>query len=195
MLLGARESSLFNIIITCVNISVLLLVIGAGSTKFDPSNWTVVDDSFVPYGAGSVFAAAGTLFFSYLGFDMVCTLAEEVKNPQRDLPIGIIGSLLICAAIYISVALVVTAIVPFTIFFSEEAKAAPLAYAFLYINLNWVAKIVAFGSLAGLTTATFTSILGQSRIFYRMSKDVFLKNHFNLLIKIQFLGFNFCLFL
>jgi len=168
MLFGAKQSSIFNLAITCVNIATLLLVIIAGSVKVETANWTVVNDSFVPYGAKSIFSAAGTLFFSYLGFDMVSTMAEEVKHPQRDLPIGIIGSLSISASIYISVALVVTGMVPFTTFIDSDA---PLSLAFRHVGLTWVSQIVAFGSLAGLTTATFTSILGQSRIFYRMSKD------------------------
>lgn len=169
MLLGIKESSRFNIFVTTLNVLVLSFVIIAGAFKTDPSNWTEVNNSYVPYGASSVFSGAGTVFFSYLGFDMVSSLAEEVKNPQRDMPVGIIGSLTVSSLIYVGVTLVITGMVPFTLLANSDA---PLAYAFDHVGLGWAGVIITVGSLFGLTTATFTCLLGQPRVFFRMSTDV-----------------------
>lgn len=114
MLLGVSESSTFNIVVTAINIAVLALVVIAGSFRADTGNWTVVEDSYAPYGAGSVVQGAGLVFFSFLGFEMCSSMAEEVKNPQRDMPVGILSSLGIAAGVYVSVTLVVTAMAPFT---------------------------------------------------------------------------------
>lgn len=169
MLLGTKESSRLNVIVTVANVTVLSFVAIYGAFKVDPSNWTVVNDSFVPYGVGSIMHGAGTVFFSYLGFDMVSSLAEEVKSPQRDMPLGIIGSLTVSGLIYVVVSLVVTGMVPFTALADADA---PLTYAFSAVGAGWANYIISFGSMFGLTTATFTCLLGQPRIFYRMAMDV-----------------------
>ena len=169
MLFGIKKSSTFNVIYTILNIGVLLFFVGVGACRVDPSNWLAVNDSFFPYGASSVFHAAGTVFFSYLGFDMVSSLAEETKNPQKNIPRGIVGSLVIAASIYVSVTFVATGMVS-----SQDLanSSAPLMYALNATGLDWAAKVVSFGSLFGLTTATFTCLLGQPRIFYTMARDV-----------------------
>ena len=150
--------------------------LGLGASSVDPSNWTVVNHSFVPYGVASLFTGAGTVFFSYIGFDMVSSLAEETRDPQKNLPRGIIASLLFAALIYVGFSLVATGVVSFT---ALAANKAPLAYALQEIELDWAAKVISFGSLFGLTTATFTCLLGQPRIFYTMARDVsILQIHF-----------------
>jgi len=169
MLLGIRNSSTFNVVITILNVFVLLFFIGTGASSVDPKNWTIVNHSFVPYGVASLFTGAGTVFFSYIGFDMVSSLAEETRDPQKNLPRGIIASLFIAAVLYVGVSLVSTGVVPST---ALAANKAPLAYALEEIELDWAAKVVSFGSLFGLTTATFTGLLGQPRIFYTMARDV-----------------------
>jgi amino acid transporter len=127
-----------------------------------------VRHSFVPYGAGSVVAGAGTIFFAFLGFDTVSSLAEEVRDPQRSMPVGIIGSLSIATVVYVSVSLVVTGMVPFPLLATAEA---PLAFAFREAGVGWASWVVNVGALFGLTTGCFTSLFGQPRIFHRMAVD------------------------
>ena len=169
MLFGITASSTFNVIITIMNVGILLFFIGVGACEVYPDFWTYTHDSFVPYGAASLFSGAGTVFFSYLGFDMVSSLAEETKNPTKTLPRGIIGSLGIAAVIYVGVSLVATGLVPYQFMVNSKA---PLATALEMRGLGWAAKVVTCGSLFGLTAATFTCLLGQPRIFYTMARDV-----------------------
>ena len=171
MLFGISSSSTFNVIMTILNLFVLTFFAAVGATAIDPSNWVAVNHSFVPYGAASLFSGAGTIFFAYLGFDMVSSLAEETKNPQKNLPRGIIGSLVIAATVYFSVSFVATGMVDF-VNLTPSRTDAPLAHAMDLIGLDWAAKVVSFGSLFGLTTATFSGLLGQPRIFYIMARDV-----------------------
>jgi APA family basic amino acid/polyamine antiporter len=180
MLFGITTSSTFNVIITILNVGVLMFFIGVGSCRVVPDNWVYESNSFVPYGAASIFAGAGTVFFSYLGFDMVSSLAEETKNPQKNLPRGIIGSLAIAAIVYVGVSLVATGLVPFQ--FMVPAK-APLAFALEQRGLSWAAKVITVGSLFGLTTACFTGLLGQPRIFYTMARDGLLFPFFQWTVK------------
>ncbi len=168
MLFGIRSSSTFNVVMTILNVFVLLFFVCVGATRVQPFLWTD-NNGYVPYGASSIFVAAGKLFFSYLGFDMVSSLAEETKNPQRNVPLGIIGSLLVASSIYVAVSIVATGMVPFL---NLASSSAPLADAMIQTGLPWAAKVISFGSLLGLTTATFTCLLGQPRIFYTMARDV-----------------------
>lgn len=159
---------------TLLNISVLIFVVAFGSTQVDTANWA----DFMPAGVHGVVTGAGVVFFAYLGFDMVACLAEEVQEPQKTLPKGIIGSLLISMAIYVGVSLVVTGMAPVSVLGSD----VPLVNAFAYRSMTWAGKIVSFGSIFGLTTAAFTCLMGQPRIFYQMAKDgllpkVFAKLH------------------
>ncbi|TYZ66227.1 hypothetical protein PybrP1_002112 [[Pythium] brassicae (nom. inval.)] len=174
LLAGVHESAKFNAAVTLLNITVLVFVIAFGSTQVEAANWA----DFMPAGVHGVVTGAGVVFFAYLGFDMVACLAEEVQEPQKTLPKGIIGSLLISMAIYVGVSLVVTGMAPVSVLGSD----VPLVNAFAYRSLPWAGKIVSFGSIFGLTTAAFTCLMGQPRIFYQMAKDgllpkVFAKLH------------------
>jgi len=168
---GVSASSRFNLVVTAVNMLVLAFVVIYGSFFVDPANWTAVNDSFVPYGPSSVMSGAGVVFFSFLGFDMVSSLAEEVKSPQTTMPVGIITSLAASAAVYVAVCLVVTGMAPFPAFTTAETIDAPLSFVFRYHGAAWAAILVAVGSVAGLTSAAFTCIMGQPRIFFRMARD------------------------
>lgn len=155
---------------TLLNISVLLFVVVFGSTEVDTTYW----EPFMPAGVHGIMTGAGVVFFSYLGFDMVACLAEEVHEPQRTLPKGIIGSLLISMTIYVSVSLVVTGMAPVDVLGNE----VPLVNAFTFHGVPWAGRIVSFGSIFGLTTAAFTCLMGQPRIFYQMAKDGLLPSIF-----------------
>jgi basic amino acid/polyamine antiporter, APA family len=119
------------------------------------------------FGLGGIFAGAALVFFAYIGFDVVATTAEETKNPQRDLPIGIIASLVICTALYGAVALVVTGMVPY----DELDPAAALANAFTHHGQTWMATVISAGAVAGLTTVVLTLLIGATRIIFAMSRD------------------------
>ncbi|ETV74585.1 hypothetical protein H257_10730 [Aphanomyces astaci] len=163
LLAGVHESAKFNMVVTGLNVAVLVLVIAVGSTQVDVANW----EPFAPEGVHGVMQGAGVIFFAYLGFDMVACLAEEVPDPQTNVPRGIIGSLLISMSIYIGVSLVVTGMAPVAVLGTD----VPIVNAFDYQHLPWVSHVVSFGSMFGLTTAAFTCLMGQPRIFYQMSKD------------------------
>ncbi|KAH3768107.1 amino acid permease [Pelomyxa schiedti] len=173
---GVKNSAIFNLVITFLNILVLVFVVIAGSTKVDPANWTVVNDSFFPYGANAVVSAAGQLFFSYIGFDAVTCIAEEVKRPIY-LPIGIMSTLGISCVIYVAVSIVVTGMAPFT----ELGDTTVISTAFQLVGMDWAAKIVSFGALFGTSAAVFVVLLGQSRIFFRIARDGLLTNMFGYL--------------
>jgi APA family basic amino acid/polyamine antiporter len=163
LLIGARESSTFNVIMTVFNIGVILFVIVLGSIFVDTANWK----PFTPFGFRPVFVGTGKVFFSYIGFDAVTTLAAEVKNPKRDMPIGVVGTLFIATSLYIAAVLVLTGMVPL----SAINKEAPLAAAFHTVGASWAAHVVAIGSITTLTATTLTSLMGQPRIFYQMAQD------------------------
>ncbi|RLN96466.1 hypothetical protein BBJ28_00000619 [Nothophytophthora sp. Chile5] len=168
--LSLQESAKFNAFVTLLNISVLLFVVVFGSTEVETSYW----EPFMPSGIHGVITGAGVVFFAYLGFDMVACLAEEVHEPQRTLPKGIIGSLVISMTIYVSVSLVVTGMAPVSVLGGE----VPLVNAFKFHDAPWASLIVSFGSIFGLTTAAFTCLMGQPRIFYQMAKDGLLPSLF-----------------
>ena len=176
MLFGISTSSTFNVIMTILNVFVLLFFAAVGATRVNPSNWVAVNNSFLPYGAASLFAGAGRVFFAYLGFDMVSSLAEETRHPQKNIPRGIIASLVIATALYVSVSLVATGMVDFRQLSPDgPSHNAPLSYAMEVVDLHWAGRVISFGSIFGLTTATFTCLLGQPRIFYTMARDVCLE--------------------
>ncbi len=166
---GIKESSRFNIAIVTIKLLVLGFFIALGSFYIKPENWV----PFAPNGFAGIKAAAAIAFFAYIGFDCVSTAAEETRNPKRDMPIGIIGSLIICTIIYMLVAAVFTGIIPFDLLKNSmtHEKAEPLALAMQHINLPWAAVIVAFGSVAAQIAVLLVLQLGQSRIFFSMSRD------------------------
>jgi basic amino acid/polyamine antiporter, APA family len=160
---GISESARLNSIIVAIKLFAIAVVIVVGAFFVKPANWS----PFVPYGWSGVMKGAAVIFFAYIGFDAVSTAAEEVVEPSRDLPIGILASLFVCTVLYILVAGVLTGMVPAHLI---DLK-APLASAFVLRGLNFVAGIVSFGAVAGLTSVLLVLLLGQSRIFYSISRD------------------------
>ncbi|MDX1974191.1 MAG: amino acid permease [Rickettsiales bacterium] len=172
LVVGVKESATVNNVIVCIKVAVILLFIGVGAFYVNPDNWHPFIPEAVPggddkYGWAGIFRAAGIIFFAYVGFEAVSTASQEAKNPQRDVPIGILGSLVICTVIYMAVSLVLTGIVPF----NTLAVPDPIAVAVDAVNLPWLAFIVKIGAIAGLTSVMMVLLYGQTRIFYTMSKD------------------------
>ncbi len=169
LVVGIKESSRFNAVMVIIKLLVLGFFILVGAFYVKPSNWV----PFAPNGFAGIRAGAAIVFFAYIGFDAVSTVAEETRNPKRDMPIGIIGSLIICTIIYVIVAAVFTGIVPFSLLKTSLAhqKAEPLTLAMQHINLNWAAGIVALGSIVAHTAVLLVLQLGQARIFFSMSRD------------------------
>jgi APA family basic amino acid/polyamine antiporter len=153
---------------------VVLFVIGLGIQYVDFSNWGHDWSTFAPMGFAGVGAGAAYVFFAYIGFDAVSTTAQEAKNPQRDLPIGIIASLLVCTILYISVAGVLTGMVHW----QDVNIEAPIARAFLDRGLTTASHIVTLGALAGLTSVMLVMLLGQTRVLYSMANDGLLPKKF-----------------
>ncbi|HEX5881598.1 MAG TPA: amino acid permease [Actinomycetota bacterium] len=192
MILGVKLSSRFNAVMVAIKLAVVFLFIGAGAVKITASNWR----PFIPppaeapqaanavetgapliqvlfgieplaYGWLGIGFGAAIVFFAFIGFDVVATTAEETRNPQRDMPIGILGSLAICTVLYVVVSLVLTGIVKYT----ELNSAAPMADALEAVGYRWIADLVSLGALAGLTTVILILLMGQSRVLFAMSRD------------------------
>lgn len=161
--IGISESARLNSIIVTIKLVVVGLVIVIGGFYVRPANWS----PFAPMGWGGVMKGAAVIFFAYIGFDAVSTAAEEVVNPNRDLPRGILGSLFVCTLLYILVAAVLTGMVPA----SAIDLNAPLASAFVIRGLNAISGIISFGAVAGLSSVLLVLLLGQSRIFFAVSRD------------------------
>lgn len=174
LVIGIKESANFNAGIVIVKVAVVLFVLGLGSHYVNKANWGSDWHTFAPFGVGGIGLAAGLVFFSYIGFDAVSTTAQEAKNPQRDMPIGIILSLSICTLLYIGVAAVLTGMV----YWPDVNIEAPIVRAFLDRNLNTAANVVTIGSLAGLTSVMLVMLLGQSRVLYSMAMDGLLPKSF-----------------
>jgi APA family basic amino acid/polyamine antiporter len=168
---GVKGSARVNTLIVIAKISVVLFFIGLGVFYIDPANW----NPFLPFGWSGVLAGAAIVFFAYIGFDAVSTAAEEVKNPGRDLPIGIIGSLIICTVLYIVVAAILTGIVPYTLLADTPA---PVAFALEYVGIPWGAEIISVGAILGITSVMLVLLYGQSRIFFAMARDGLLPRSF-----------------
>src|SRR3981189_1275201 len=174
LVIGIKESARFNATIVTIKVAVVLFVISLGIQYVDFSNWGRDWSTFAPMGFAGVGAGAAYVFFAYIGFDAVSTTAQEAKNPQRDLPIGIIASLLICTILYISVAGVLTGMVRW----QDVNIEAPIARAFLDRGLTTASHIVTLGALAGLTSVMLVMLLGQSRVLYSMASDGLLPKKF-----------------
>jgi APA family basic amino acid/polyamine antiporter len=172
--IGIKESAKFNTGIVVVKVAIVLFVIALGSKYVSPGNWGHDWHTFAPYGFGGIGAGAAYIFFAYIGFDAVSTTAQEAKNPQRDLPIGIIASLAVCTLLYIAVAAVLTGMVPWRSVNIE----APIARAFADRNLGWASDIITLGALAGLTSVMLVMLLGQTRVLYAMATDGLLPKKF-----------------
>jgi APA family basic amino acid/polyamine antiporter len=172
LVLGIKESATFNNVVVAIKMSVILTFIAVGVAYINRNNWhPFIPPSLVPgeFGWSGVVRGAGVIFFAYIGFDAVSTAAQEAKNPQRDMPIGILGSLAICTVLYIAVALVLTGIVSYT----KLNDPAPIAVAInsLGPSVAWLRPIIKIGAIAGLSSVILVMMLGQPRIFYTMSKD------------------------
>lgn len=172
--IGIKESARFNATIVVIKVSVVLFVIGLGAMYIAPGNWGTSWSSFAPMGFSGIGAGAAYIFFAYIGFDAVSTTAQEAKNPKRDLPIGIIASLLICTTLYIAVSAVLTGMVPWRNVNIE----APIVQAFLDRGLNVAADVITVGALAGLTSVMLVMLLGQTRVLYSMANDGLLPRKF-----------------
>jgi basic amino acid/polyamine antiporter, APA family len=160
---GMKESARATGAIVLIKVAVVLLFLAVGLSSVEPANWT----PFMPNGFAGVGAAAAIVFFAYIGFDAVSTTAEEARNPQRDVPIGILASLGICTVLYIAVAAVLTGILPW----QQLDIHAPVAEALRVLGFNWGAAVVAVGALAGITSVLFVMMIGQIRVFFAMSRD------------------------
>jgi APA family basic amino acid/polyamine antiporter len=168
LVIGVRESARFNAAMVAVKLAAVLFFIAIGATYVKPANWS----PFMPYGFPGVMTGAAVVFFAYIGFDAVSTTAEEAKNPKRDLPIGIIASLVICTLLYLIVAAILSGIVP-VVQFKNDAQFlnAPVGYALSVIHKDWAAGLVSAGAVAGITSVLLVMLMSQPRIFFAMSRD------------------------
>ncbi|HUO76648.1 MAG TPA: amino acid permease [Thermodesulfovibrionales bacterium] len=169
--IGIRESAFLNAVIVFVKVAIILVFIALGVFFIRPELW----HPFVPpnkgqfgtFGLSGVMRGAGVIFFAYIGFDAVSTLAQEARNPQKDMPVGILGSLIVCTVLYVTVSLVLTGVVPYT----ELNGPAPFAVALDAMNLHIFSPLLKVGAIAGLTSVILVLLLGQTRIFFSMGRD------------------------
>lgn len=165
LVFGVKESATFNTTLVIIKLSVIIFFIFFGLSFINPANY----EDFFPYGYFGIMGGAGLIFFAYVGFDAVSTMAEETENPQKNLPIGIILALVISSVIYISVAFVLSGMISY-----EQLKGgltAPLAYAYSENGVPWAAIIVSLGAIIATTTVIFVSLLAQPRIFFSVARD------------------------
>src|SRR5688572_1660855 len=171
LVIGIKESASVNGVIVFIKVGVVLLFIALTVSSIDTANW----QPFIPentghrenFGFTGIVAGAGVVFFAYIGFDAVSTAAQEAKNPQRDMPIGIIGSLLICTVLYIIVAGIATGVLPY----QQLDVPDPIAKVADAAGLGWISTFIKLGAIAGLSSVILVQLLGQSRVFYSMSRD------------------------
>lgn len=170
LVIGIKESATVNNFIVIIKVAVVLLFIGGAIRAINSANW----QPFIPPSAGEghfgwpgILTGAGIVFFAYIGFDAVSTAAQEAKNPQRDMPIGIIGSLLICTVLYILVSGIATGVVPY----AQLDVPDPIAVAADRAGMGWMGKLIKLGAIAGLSSVILVMLLGQSRVFYSMARD------------------------
>ncbi len=179
LVVGIRESANFNNVIVFVKLAVVLLFIAGASRAINQANW----HPFMPPNTGTrgefgwtgVMTGAGIVFFAYIGFDAVSTAAQEAKNPQRDMPIGIIGSLLICTVLYILVSGIATGVMSY----KDLNVPDPIAVAADHAGLGWMSSLIKLGAIAGLSSVILVMLLGQSRVFFTMSRDGLLPQFVN----------------
>ena len=166
---GIGESSRVNVAIVVFKLAVIAFFIALSAGHVKPANW----HPFLPFGVSGVLRAAAIVFLAYVGFDAVSTAAEEAINPQRDLPIGILGSLAVSTVLYMIVAAIMTGIVPY----AELGVADPVAKVLNYLNMPWASVVVSIGAMAGITSVLLVLLLGQPRILFAMSRDGLLPPH------------------
>lgn len=176
---GIKQSSFINAILVIIKVSVVIIFIGVGFSFINWANY----DPFIPqntghfgeFGWSGIFRAAGIVFFAYIGFDAVSTAAQEAKNPQRDMPYGIIGSLIVCTILYILFSFVMVGLVNY----KELGVAAPVALAIDQTPFWWLNWLVKLAILAGFSSVIIVLLLGQSRVFFAMARDGFLPSYFS----------------
>jgi len=161
---GIRESAGFNSTMVILKLAIIAFFVAVGAWYVKPANWV----PFAPNGFKGISSAGASIFFAYIGFDAVSTAAEETRNPQRDMPIGIMASLVVCTVIYIAVALVLTGMVKWDLF---TGVADPLAQAFSLRGLTWTAGLISFGAVFATTSVLVVFQIGQPRIFFSMARD------------------------
>ncbi|MBX9670219.1 MAG: amino acid permease [Candidatus Obscuribacterales bacterium] len=174
LVVGIQESAIVNTIAVFIKVAVVIFVIGYGAGFVKPENWV----PFAPGGLAGIMGGAAIVFFSFIGFDAVSSTAEETKNPQKDMPIGMIGSLIICTVLYAGVSLVLTGIMPYSKYVND---AAPVATALASTGQSWAHALVSVGALAGMTSVLLVFQLGQPRIFMAMARDGLLPKIFAVL--------------
>ena len=160
---GIKESARVNLIMVIIKVVVILIFIGLTAWYVNPTNW----NPFMPFGFKGVVTAAAIVFLAYVGFDAVSTTAEEAVNPQRDMPIGIMGSLAVATVLYVVVAAIMTGVVPY----KQLNVADPVALVLNVLNMPWASVVVSVGALAGITSVLLVLLLGQPRILFAMSRD------------------------
>ncbi|MBN1194591.1 MAG: amino acid permease [Methanomicrobiaceae archaeon] len=171
---GVKESVRFNMVIVTIKLAVIVLFLILGITHINPANW----HPFMPYGWHGVLTGAAIVFFAYIGFDAVSTAAEEVRRPQSDLPVGIVGSLAVSTVLYIAVSAVLTGVVSLLAFKNTDA---PVAFALESIGYTWGSAVVAAGAICGITSVLLVLLFGQTRIFFAMARDGLLPGFFSTL--------------
>lgn len=180
LILGIEKSAKVNAALVILKVSVVLIFIGVGFAYINYDNYSPFipenTGNFGEFGWSGIFRAAGIVFLAYIGFDAVSTAAQEVKNPQRSLPIGIIGSLIVCTILYILFSFVMVGLVPY----SELDVAAPVAVAVQKTPFHWLNWLIKLAILSGLLSGVLVFLLGQSRIFFAMSKDGLLPSCFSI---------------
>lgn len=177
---GTKESASLNNILVIVKVAVVIIFIALGWKFINPANHT----PYIPantgvkgeFGISGIAAGAALVFFAFIGFDAVSTAAQEAKNPQKGMPIGILGSLVVCTILYVLFAHVMTGLVPFTVF---KGDASPAATAFKVTGYSWLQMGLIIAILAGYTSVILVMLMGQSRVFYTMSKDGLLPKFFS----------------
>jgi APA family basic amino acid/polyamine antiporter len=170
LIVGVSESAKVNNVIVFIKVAVVLAFVVIGAFYIDVDNWVpFIPDNTAPgvYGWDGIFRAASIIFFAYVGFEAVSTAAQEAKDPQKDMPFGILGSLLVCTILYIGVSAVLTGVVPY----QQLGVADPMAVAVDKIGLGWFAFLIKVGAILGLSSVMMVLLYGQTRIFYVMSRD------------------------
>lgn len=161
--MGIKESNRLNKAMVFIKIGIILLFLAVGVFYVKPENW----QPFAPFGFKGILTGAALVIFAYLGFDSVSSAAEEVKNPQKNMPIGIIGTLVICTILYVAVSLVLTGIVPYT----ELNVGNPVAYAMEMVNQDWVFGVISLGAVISMMTVIFVMMYGGTRLVYSFARD------------------------
>src|SRR6185369_12956504 len=168
---GIKESRNASNIMVAVKVTIVLLVIAVGAFYVNTANW----HPFTPNGVGGILKGVSAVFFAYIGFDAISTTAEECKNPQRDLPRGMMWAIIICTILYVCIALVLTGMVKY----DQLAVGDPLAFVFNLINIKWMAAVIGVSAIVAMASVLLVFQLGQPRIWMSMSRDGLLPKKFS----------------